>query len=175
MGVKGIKELKEFKSKMERLEKKEINEFYQYIARQVAMRFLGYVIPDTPVQSNHTIVTPYKTYKVIGGALRRGWIGKEGAGSTPNAAEIRDYANKLTLTGTKTKSITISNNVEYAPYVEYGHRQRPGRYVPVLGKRLVEAWVPGQFMLKRAVKNIQSEANGLIRKLATQWMRNYFE
>ena len=26
--------------------------------------------------------------------------------------------------------------MEYASYVEYGHRQEPGRYVPALGKRL---------------------------------------
>ena len=36
----------------------------------------------------------------------------------------------------------IGTNVEYAQYVEYGHRQEPGRFVPVLKKRLVEDWVP---------------------------------
>ena len=31
----------------------------------------------------------------------------------------------------------IYNNIEYAPYVENGHRQEVGRYVPAIGKRLV--------------------------------------
>ncbi len=34
-------------------------------------------------------------------------------------------------------TIKLINNAEYASYVESGHRQTPGRYVPVLKKRLV--------------------------------------
>lgn len=40
---------------------------------------------------------------------------------------------------------------EYAPHVEYGHRQNVGQYVPKLGKRLKTAYVPGQKFLQRAV------------------------
>ena len=37
----------------------------------------------------------------------------------------------------KTYTITVENNVEYAPYVEYGHRTRGGKgYVP--GKHMLE-------------------------------------
>lgn len=175
MGVEGLEDLKKLQNKMERLQVKELDNMYQFIARQVALRFLMYVIPDTPVQENETIETDYETFKIQGGALRRGWIGKEGAGSTPTSADMAEYAGKLKLTGNKQKSVTITNNVEYGPYVEYGHRQRPGRYVPILDRQLTTAWVPGQFMLHRAVKNVESMANGLIRKLMNQWMRNYFE
>jgi phage gpG-like protein len=35
----------------------------------------------------------------------------------------------------------IGTNVEYSPFVEYGHKQQVGRFVPVLGKRLVEPFV----------------------------------
>ena len=35
----------------------------------------------------------------------------------------------------------IYNNIEYAPYVENGHRQEVGRYVPAIGKRLVRSFV----------------------------------
>lgn len=34
-------------------------------------------------------------------------------------------------------TVAIGTNVEYAPYVEFGHNQEPGRYVPAIGKRLV--------------------------------------
>lgn len=37
----------------------------------------------------------------------------------------------------------IYNNIEYAPYVENGHRQEVGRYVPAIGKRLVRSFVEG--------------------------------
>lgn len=40
---------------------------------------------------------------------------------------------------------------EYAPHVEYGHRQTPGRYVPAIGKRLKASYVPGQHYLAQNV------------------------
>lgn len=44
--------------------------------------------------------------------------------------------------------IEVINPVEYALYVEEGHRQEVGRYVKALGKRLVKPFVEGQHMLK---------------------------
>ena len=38
----------------------------------------------------------------------------------------------------------IYNNIEYAPFVENGHRQEVGRYVPAIGKRLVRGFRRGQ-------------------------------
>lgn len=40
---------------------------------------------------------------------------------------------------------------EYAPHVEYGHRQNVGQFVPRLGKRLKASYVPGQKFLQREV------------------------
>jgi hypothetical protein len=45
---------------------------------------------------------------------------------------------------------TLRNTREYAPYVHYGHRQTPGRYVPAIGKRLVASFVPGNPFMDRA-------------------------
>lgn len=177
MGVNknDIRKLKDLKDKFEKLEKKGKNELFNYLSRQIALRFLQYVIPDTPVQQNQTIDTGFKVYKVKGGALRRGWIGQNTEGSSPSAADIKEYAESLPVKKAGTKNtVTITNNVEYAPYVEYGHRQKPGRYVPILGKRLVESWVPGQFMLKRATKNIESVAPALLRRLTNTWFKNNF-
>ena len=52
----------------------------------------------------------------------------------------------------------IVNPVEYASYVEYGHRQTPGRYVPELGKRLKKGWVRGKLMLTISEREIQALA-----------------
>ncbi len=35
----------------------------------------------------------------------------------------------------------IGTNVNYASFVEYGHKQTPGRYIPAIGKRLINPWV----------------------------------
>lgn len=47
--------------------------------------------------------------------------------------------------------------IHYAPHVEYGHRQKAGRFVPVLGKRLKASFVPGQYFLRSAVDDTRPE------------------
>ena len=42
----------------------------------------------------------------------------------------------------------IGTNVEYGQFIEYGHRQEPGRFVPALGKRLVVDWVPPRHVIE---------------------------
>lgn len=71
------------------------------------------------------------------GQLRRGWT-----------------TTKPEKTGTGV-TIEMINNVKYAPYVEYGHRQQPGRFVPAIGKRLKKSWVPGQFMMTRSAEEVE--------------------
>lgn len=51
----------------------------------------------------------------------------------------------------------IASDVEYAPYVEWGHHQTPGRYVPAIGKRLVASYVPGKPYMAPALKDHISE------------------
>ena len=51
----------------------------------------------------------------------------------------------------------IASDVKYAPYVEFGHHQTPGRYVPAIGKRLVASYVPGKPYMAPALENHVSE------------------
>ena len=46
---------------------------------------------------------------------------------------------------------SIGTSVDYAIYVEMGHNQQPGRYVPKLGKRLVASHVAAKPFLKPAL------------------------
>lgn len=55
------------------------------------------------------------------------------------------------------KAVYIGTAVEYAPYVEFGHHQEVGRYVPAIGKRLVREFVPAQPFLKPAIENHMDE------------------
>lgn len=58
--------------------------------------------------------------------------------------------NKTTKNG-DTWMLDIINPVEYAIYVEEGHRQEVGRFVPVLGKRLKAPFVEGRHMLRDSI------------------------
>lgn len=88
-----------------------------------------------------------------GGTLRRSWT----AGSIQKKGDAYQ--------------IEISNPAAYAQYVEYGHRQKPGRYVPALGKRLKTGWVKGTFMMTISEQKIQEMAPALLKKMLEKYLR----
>ena len=59
----------------------------------------------------------------------------------------------------------IGTNVKYAPYVELGHHQTPGRYVPAIKKRLKRDFVPGKPFLRPAVENHVSEYKAVLERV----------
>lgn len=60
---------------------------------------------------------------------------------------------------------------EYAPHVEYGHRQTPGRYVPAIGKRLKASYVPGQHFFKPVVERERPVFQRRIQEAVSEAMR----
>lgn len=60
------------------------------------------------------------------------------------------------------KTVVIGTPVEYAPYVELGHHQQPGRYVPAIGKRLVKDYVPPKPFLAPALEEHIDEYKNVI-------------
>ena len=60
------------------------------------------------------------------------------------------------------KAVYVGTDVEYAPYVEFGHHQEVGRYVPAIGKRLVREFVPGTPFLKPAIMNHLDEYKNIL-------------
>lgn len=67
--------------------------------------------------------------------------GKEDGGMTPfRAGELRQSMAMSEIDD----GAEVGYSAEYAPHVEYGHRQEVGRYVPAIGKRLVASYVEGQ-------------------------------
>lgn len=147
-----FRQLEQFQKQLEVLQKQELQQFYTRVAKQLAARLLHLVIPNTP-----TGEYPAESGKV-GGTLKRGWTG--GKDMNPVA-----YAMSLPVARTgEGYTITVINPVEYASYVEYGHRQTPGRYVPALGKRLKKSWVDGQFMLTNAEATLEKNLPKIIEK-----------
>ena len=48
-------------------------------------------------------------------------------------------------------TIELGSECEYVKFVEEGHRQTPGRYVPAIGKRLKKPFVQGRHMLRDSI------------------------
>lgn len=65
---------------------------------------------------------------------------------------------------TRSVSVTVGNTASYASYVNDGHRQQRGRYVPLLGKALSKTWVDGLNMREKAVKAVKKARNVAIKK-----------
>lgn len=63
-------------------------------------------------------------------------------------------------------TVELRNSKNYASFVENGHRQTPGRYVPAIGKKLKASWVPGQHFLQKAT----DETKGQLPQLLTPAM-----
>ena len=119
------KGLEKLQKQLEELEKgKARDKFFEDCAKDLAARLLSLVIPKTPVGV-------YDDPSRKGGTLRRGWTGGK-------KMDAEAFAKSLEIEKSgKTYTITVENNVEYAPYVEYGHRTRGGKgFVP--GKRMLE-------------------------------------
>lgn len=60
-------------------------------------------------------------------------------------------------------TVAIGTDVEYAPYVEFGHHQQPGRYVKAIGKRLVRSFVPAKPFLRPAIENHVKQFENIIK------------
>ena len=143
-----FRELQEFRRNMEAsLNDDQINDFIESCAKELAARLLAKVIKRTPVGQY-----PASTGKK-GGTLRRGWTGGKTQGGKAYADSLRvnHYGN--------TYVIEVVNPVEYASYVEFGHRTRNH-----------EGWVEGKFMLTISEQEVQGDAakileNKLKRKL----------
>lgn len=113
----------------------------------------------------------------MGGTLRRGWTAKneEAAAKPGGGMTAKAYAQTLPVTKAGgVYQITVINPVKYASYVEFGHRQKPGRYVPQIGKRLKRGWVPGKYMLTLSEKDLQTIAPGLLEKRLDAFLREVF-
>lgn len=65
-------------------------------------------------------------------------------------------------------AVAIGTDMDYAPYVEYGHNQEPGRYVPALGKRLVASHVAAHPFMEPGVMGHSEEWASIIKKIMSK-------
>lgn len=126
-------DLKKFRDELNKLQNPDV--FAESCAKELAARLLRMVIKRTPVGQY-----PKGSGKK-GGTLRRGWTG-ESRSSAQNYAE----SMKVNHFG-DTYVIEIVNPVEYASYVEYGHRTANHK-----------GWVKGRFMMTISEQELEKIA-----------------
>ena len=137
-----FRQLTEFTRNLEKLNDQQKEQFLESCCKELAARLLAKVIKRTPSDS---------------GTLRRGWT----AGTNKNATA---YANSLNVTkiGNKYK-IDITNPVEYASYVEYGHRTANHT-----------GWVDGKFMLTISEQELNNMSDAILQKKLKKFMKDVF-
>lgn len=152
MGKFRADDLKKIQKQLQNIQQNDISDFVEACAKELAARLLGKVIKRTPAGDY-----PGNSGKK-GGTLRRGWAsGKD--------AKASEYADSLPVRNENGMiTVEIINPVEYASYVEYGHRTSNHK-----------GWVPGRFMLTISESEIQDIApkvlEARIKKLLERCMK----
>lgn len=94
---------------------------------------------------------------------------------TPSEHMRRSWqAGDVTVKG-NTYSIPVVNTASYASFVNDGHRQTPGRFVPAIGKRLVNNWVDGLFMAEKAENSVKRKSNRIVNRLVQKELEKVFK
>lgn len=174
MGRFECKGLKDFQKQLEKLQNPD--DFVESCAKELAARLLRIVVKRTPVadysheievvakrdSKNHKKGDVYKK-KVNpsgkkGGTLRRGWTGQK-------KASAQGYADSLTVHHFgDTYVIEIVNPVEYASYVEYGHRTANHR-----------GWVKGKFMMTISEQTLEKIAPKVLENKIKKYLGGCFK
>lgn len=155
-----FKQLEQLNKRLEQLSSVDFDAFCRQAAKEIAARLLAKVKKRTPVG----VVPEYATDEAkeefwtgyTGGTLRDAWT----------ILPVEKHGDEYL--------VTVVNNTEYASYVEYGHRQTPGRYVPVLGKSLKASWVKGRFMLTISTQELEVQAPALLEKKLYLFLKEVF-
>lgn len=155
MGKLDISGLKELQKRMKKMQDPE--EFMESCAKRIGAELLKRVIDrtlpgeyDKPVdfttkEGVHVHFEPHTGKK--GGTLRRGWTIAQPA--------VRKEGNSYI--------VEIINPVEYASYVEYGHRTANGH-----------GWVPGKFMMTISEQEVARLAPEYLKKRVNKYLKDMF-
>ncbi len=175
------KQLQDFQKKIEKLAQADSINFFYECARELAARLLRKVIKRTPVGENQyeikNVNGKEKKYVIKnGGTLRRGWTAKtEKEAENGKSVDAKTWANSLSVKKIgDVFQIEVINPVHYASYVEFGHRQEPGRFVPAIGKRLVDSWVEGKYMLTISEREIEAQAPKILERKLLEFLKECF-
>ena len=189
------RQLQKLRENLDRLQSADLENFCRDVSKELAARLLALVIPRTPVgdykvEVEVTAKRDSKRHKKgdvytkrinptgkMGGTLRRGWTARteQEAASGSGAGDANAYAQSLPITKQGgSYLVEVINPVHYASYVEFGHRQTVGRYVPAIGKTLKEGWVNGKYFLTLSEQELRRKAPAVIEQALEKLLREVF-
>ena len=154
------KQLQRLRDSLATLQSMDMDRFCTEVSKELAARLLALVIPRTPVGQYP------KSSGKKGGTLRRGWTSKTqaDAASRGGSNDAKAYAEALPVRKSgNAYTIEVINPVEYASYVEFGHRTRGG-----------DGWVPGQYFLTLSEQDLERLAPGVIERKLEALLREVF-
>jgi hypothetical protein len=150
-GTFNFKGFENIQKNLEKLNQTQVDLFIDACAKELAARLLAKVIKRTPVGD-------YPDSGKKGGTLRRGWTAEknQSAVTYANSLPVHHFGDAYV--------IEIINPVEYASYVEFGHRTRNHK-----------GWVNGRFMLTISEQEIQTAAPSILQKKLMKQMGELFK
>lgn len=187
MGSFQAADLWRLKRKLDQLQAGDAQTFVEACAKELAARLLQKVIKRTPVgdysreievvakrdSKHHKKGDIYK--KRVnpsgkeGGTLRRGWTceshaeAASGSGKSA-AADAKAYVDSLTINHIGNLVVVeLVNPVEYASYVEFGHRTRN------------HGWVEGRFMLTKSEQELRDIAPQVLERKIKKFLLECIE
>lgn len=170
------KQLQKLHDNIDRLQSVDMDRFCRDVSKELARKLLRLVIPRTPVgiykNGAYTCAMGFTHYGhnvpgKNGGTLRRGWTAKThdeaagGSGSGLNRAA--EYADALPISKSGNNyTIEVINPVEYASYVEFGHRTPKG------------GWVQGHYFLTLSEQDLEKLAPAAIERRLEKLLKDTF-
>jgi hypothetical protein len=134
-GKADFKQLISMRDKFQQLQSSDLQTLAMDLTNEIASRLFRRVVKRTPVGQYSS--GSGKT----GGTLRRGWT----------IGEIQHIGSMY--------QVEIINPIEYAPYVEFGHRTANHK-----------GWVQGRFMLTISEREIQAQATKIVERRIMQYL-----
>ena len=170
------KQLQQLRENIAHLQGIDMDKFSKDMSKELARKLLQLVIRRTPVgrYDGETYTCAMgKTHQAhtvkgkAGGTLRRGWTAKSQGeaerGSGNGMSKVASYAAALPVKKAgNAYTVEVINPVEYACYVEYGHRTTKG------------GWVPGHYFLTLSEQDLESLAPAAIERKLELQLRQVF-
>lgn len=136
---------------------------------QMGAVYLASAVRNTPTKGNQKVTIPNKedlkklkakgkniktkTFTTSSEHMKRSW----------KLGEVEHIGD--------TYQVKVSNTASYASFVDKGHRQKPGRFVPILGKQLRKNFVKGLDITGKAEKAVDKARVKILKGVVAKYTK----
>ena len=145
-------DLREINAFLEKLDAIDTEKACKELMNEVGKLYLSAVVKKTPASKK-------TKSNVTSGTLRRSW-------HTDGVRKIGDdYVVEII------NSAKNNKGMPYGLYVEEGHRQNVGQFVPAIGKRLVRPAVEGKHFVRTACEQSEPKVLLVLQKVVRKYLK----